>query len=141
MKRFIMIALIGFCLSLCLNSITYGQNHSEQMASGSSLEIAEAVICTEVSNRTPIGTAETFPPHINKLYCFTNVVGAVQETFVKHVWCFGDEIMAEVTLPVKSVRWRTYSSKKILPQWQGPWSVEIQDENGEILTTIVFEIR
>lgn len=113
----------------------------KEVASEPSLEIVEAAICTEVSNRTPIGTAEAFPPDINNLCCFTTVMGALRETFIRHLWFFGDQMMAEVTLPVKSVRWRTYSSKKILPQWQGPWRVEIQDENGEMLTKIDFEIR
>jgi hypothetical protein len=114
---------------------------AKEVALEPSLEIAEAAICTEVSNRTPIGIAEAFPPDINNLCCFTAVVGALRETFIRHLWFFGDQMMAEITLPVKSVRWRTYSSKKILPQWQGPWRVEIQDENGETLTKIDFEIR
>jgi hypothetical protein len=141
MRRFTIIVLISFCLGLSLSSISYGQNHSEEITSGSSLEIAQAVICTEVSDRTPIGTGETFPPDIARLYCFTTVLGAEDETSIRHVWSFGDQMMAEVTLPIKSVKWRTYSSKRILPQWIGSWRVDIQDANGQTLTSIDFEIK
>ena len=141
MKSFAIIVLIGFYLGLSLGSITHGQNHSEEITSESSLEIAQAVICTEVADRTPIGAGESFPPDIDRLCCFTTVLGAADETFVRHIWSFGNQMMAEVTLPVKSVRWRTYSSKRILPQWKGSWKVEIQDAAGQTLTTVDFEIR
>lgn len=139
MGKIAVITLVLF-LGSCLAS--YGQNQlQEEMEPQSMLKISEAVICTDVSDRTPTGIAQSFPSDIKKLYCFTKVVGATKETFVKHLWYFDHQMMAEVTLPVKSARWRTYSSKKILPQWQGSWKVEIQDENGQILTTVDFEIR
>ncbi|HIC91967.1 MAG TPA: DUF2914 domain-containing protein [Syntrophaceae bacterium] len=139
MGKVAVITLMLF-LGSCLAS--YGQSQlQKEMKSQSMLKIAEAVICTDVSERTPSGIARSFPPDIKKLYCFTKIVGATKETFVKHLWYFDRQMMAEVMLPVKSVRWRTYSSKRILPQWQGLWKVEIQDENGQVLTTLDFEIR
>lgn len=139
MGKIIVITLVLF-LGSCLASYGQSQLH-EQMEPQSMLNIAEAAICTDVFDRTPTGIAQAFSSDIEKLYCFTNVVGATKETFVKHLWYFDHQMMAEVTLPVKSVRWRTYSSKKNFPQWQGSWRVEIQDENGQILTTVDFEIR
>jgi hypothetical protein len=43
-------------------------------------------------------------------------------------------------LPVRSIAWRTYSEKKILPQWTGNWEVKVVDTTGATLTSVAFTI-
>jgi len=100
-----------------------------------------ATICTEIQDREPVGAGDTFPATVGKLYCHTLVEGAEEPTMVTHVWYHGQDKMAEVTLDVNSVRWRTWSSKKIVESWTGDWHVEVLDEDGKVLTTTPFQIQ
>ena len=97
------------------------------MPSFAEMEIVEAVITTGVVDHKPADSVETYPASIGKLYCFTHVVGAQEDTTITHVWYFNDSEMARVTLPVRSSNWRTWSSKNFLPEWSGQWRVDVLD--------------
>ncbi len=100
-----------------------------------------AAICTEIQDREPVGAGEAFPATVGQLYCHTLVEGCEDSTKVTHVWVYGEKKMAEVTLPVASPRWRTWSSKKIVESWVGQWHVEVLDVTGHALTSIPFQIQ
>ena len=51
------------------------------------------------------------------------------------------DIIAEVPLEVNSNKWRTYSSKRILPNWQGNWRVEVYDDNGKMIGSKNFTVK
>ncbi len=102
------------------------------------LEIDAAMICREVRNLEPIGVSESFPVTVGKLYCFTQVVGAAMPTMITHVWYFGSQERARVDLHAGAHRWRTYSSKIILPYEIGSWRVEVVDAEGTVLKVIQF---
>jgi hypothetical protein len=42
---------------------------------------------------------------------------------------------------VKSVSWRTHSSKTILPEYTGEWKVEVMSKDGELLKQIYFAVH
>lgn len=105
------------------------------------LDIQEAVIATSVENLHAQGVSESFPRDVGKLYAFTRVVGAEGEAMIKHRWFRGDQLMTEVRLRVQSANWRTYSSKVILPEWTGPWKVEVTDAEGAVIDTLEFTIQ
>ena len=48
--------------------------------------------------------------------------------------------MARVSLPVRSAKWRTYSSKKIVPEWTGEWEVQVVDSAGIELAKAKFRV-
>lgn len=100
-----------------------------------------ATMCTEIQDREPVGAGKTFPAAVGKLYCHTLVEGCQDSTKVTHVWYYGEKKMAEVTLPVASSRWRTWSSKQILESWTGDWHVDILDQDGTALTSASFHIQ
>lgn len=104
------------------------------------LEIVEAVITTNIVDRVPVDSLESYSATVDKLYCFVRVVGAEQDTTIAHVWYHGDQEVARVTLPVRSSHWRTWSSKNILPEWTGEWRVEVVDAEGYILSTVSFSL-
>jgi len=108
---------------------------------GPSLKVAEAAVATSVENLVPQGVSDRFPSSVGKLYAFTRITGATKDTIIWHLWFYGDKLMAEVRLPVKSVNWRTYSSKRIFPGWTGEWRVDITDEDGLLLETLYFTIE
>jgi hypothetical protein len=94
-----------------------------------------------IENQQPVDRIETFPADYGKLYCFTRVVGADEDTEVVHVWYYQDNEMARVTLPVRSNDWRTYSSKRFLPNWKGQWRVVVVDAQGSELAVIPFRFE
>lgn len=105
------------------------------------LIIEDAVICQDVVDRTPIGSGEVFAKEVSKLFCFTKVTGALSNTNITHNWYHKGILKASIILPVKSKSWRTYSSKRIVPEFKGEWMVEIISPNGVALESIIFFIR
>jgi hypothetical protein len=78
---------------------------------------------------------------VDKLYCFTEIVTDNYPTKVVHIWLYDNNIIAEVPLEVNSGKWRTYSSKRILPNWEGNWKVEVYDDEGKLIGSTTFTIK
>src|SRR6056297_626024 len=89
------------------------------------LTIADGTITTAIEGLMPVDRIESHPAGFGKLYCYTRVTGARADSQVTHVWYYQNNEMARVKLPVRSSDWRTYSSKRFLPQWQGEWEVVV----------------
>ncbi len=107
----------------------------------SNIKVSDFVIALGVQNLTPKGISEAFPSSVQKLYAFCKIKGSLDNINIIHVWYYGEKLMAMVRLPIKSLSWRTYSSKKILPEWTGPWRVDITTEDGLLLNTVRFIIK
>jgi len=123
---------------LVLSVICFAQ---ENPAEDQKLTAEEIKICTAIEDREPVGVDTIFADTLEKLYCFTKIVGATDTTSIYHVWYFGDEEKAKVNLPIKSSSWRTWSSKIIAKDWMGKWHVEITTEEGDLLGKKEFEIH
>ena len=111
------------------------------IAQATDLRVADGTITSAIENQMPVDRVEVFPADYGKLYCFTRIVGAQEETAVTHVWFFQDDEMARVTLPVRSGDWRTYSSKRFLPQWSGEWRVVILDGDQKEIAVLPFRLE
>ncbi|MCG6911131.1 MAG: DUF2914 domain-containing protein [Deltaproteobacteria bacterium] len=107
----------------------------------SSLQVENAVICRVVENRVPLGTGNVFTSDAGKLYCFTKIVGAVNDTVVTHRWFLNGDLKSSVNLPVKSKSWRTWSSKRIDAGDAGDWMVEVVSADGVVLSSIIFLVQ
>ncbi|MGA1846012.1 DUF2914 domain-containing protein [Deferribacter abyssi] len=105
------------------------------------IKVSRKAIAKGIQNREPVEVSDSFDSHVGKLYCFTEIKTDKYPTKVIHIWIYKDNIMAEVPLAVNSSRWRTYSSKKILPKWKGEWKVEIYSEDGKMLDSVSFTIK
>ena len=108
---------------------------------GAQLMVTDSAITTAVVAQMPVDRRTVFPADYGKLFCFTRIAGAEQETTITHVWFYQDQEMARVALPIRSSDWRTYSSKRFLPQWSGQWRVSVVDENMNELASIPFELE
>ncbi len=104
------------------------------------MSVTDAVVTTAVVDRMPVDSVQTFPVSAERLYFFTHIVGAPEETSVTHVWYLGEKEMARISLPVRSANWRTWSSKTLLPEWKGEWRVEVLDAEGNPLTEVNFSL-
>lgn len=123
-------------LSLLLVSL-----HFVCSATAAELKVADVTITTAIVNQMPVDHVEVYPADYGKLFCFTRVLGAEKETKVTHVWYYQEDELARVELQVGSADWRTYSSKRFLPQWAGQWRVDILDEEGQQLATVPFVLE
>jgi uncharacterized membrane protein len=110
-------------------------------AAAAVLTVSEAAMTTAIKNQQPVDQVSTYPADFGKLFCFTRIVGAASATSITHVWYFQDNVMATVTLPIGSANWRTYSSKRFLPQWAGQWQVKVLDADGNELAAIPFVLE
>ena len=104
------------------------------------LQVADGTITSAIENQMPVDRIETYQADFGKLYCFTRIVGALGDTEITHVWYFQDDELARVTLPVRSADWRTYSSKRFLPQWVGKWRVVVLDGEQNEIAIIPFSL-
>ncbi len=104
------------------------------------LVLEEIQFCTAVEDRQPSGVGTVFPDDLDKLFCFTKISGAEGPTYVHHVWYFGNDEIARVELPINSISWRTWSSKK-LNMGLGYGYVEIVSKSGDILGRAEFKIQ
>lgn len=96
-------------------------------------EIAEAVV-----DRLPQNPATEFAADVGSVSCWSLVTGA-EGTTIQHIWIHG-EMQFPVNLDVSGSPWRTWSSKRIPPEWSGEWRVEIRDGEGNLLDTRSFTV-
>ena len=104
------------------------------------LEVMDPAVCTSVENRACVDPKEEFSAGVERLYCFTRITGAGEDTEVTHVWYYGNIERARVPLSVRSASYRTYSSKKIQAHEIGQWRVEVLGPDGSVLKTISFSV-
>ena len=99
-----------------------------------------AAICERVEDRTPRGIRQVYPSTIGTLYCFSHLAEIPSEGMIYHVWYYGNVEVARVELSISPPRWRTWSSKIILPEFKGNWRVEVV-YGDHILQTLTFAIQ
>jgi hypothetical protein len=111
------------------------------LAWAASLQVTDVAIGTGVHSRVPTGISSYFDSSVGKLYAFTRIVGAEGDTRVYHKWYYGDVLVADVPLTVRSGDWRTWSTKNVQPDWTGDWRLVIVSEDGSILGTVKFAVN
>ncbi len=111
------------------------------LVGASTLHIADGAITTAIENQMPVDRVNSVVAAFGKLYCFTRIIGAEEDTEITHVWYYQEDEMARVTLSIGSGDWRTYSSKRFLPQWAGSWQVVVLDGAGNRIGMIPFVLE
>jgi len=122
--------LVMFLLTLCCLPVA-----------ALALQVSEAVITTQISDRAPVDAIQSYPASVERLFCFTRVSGAAEDTSITHVWYLRDKEMSRVELPVRSGDWRTWSSKTIFHGSAGDWKVDVLDGEGKLLDSISFTLN
>jgi hypothetical protein len=117
------------------------QPQAAQPAEQSAIQIEDAVVCRDVVDRAPVGSGDVIAKESEKVYCFTRVIGAEDETQITHNWYYKGALKASVVLNVRSSNWRTWSSKTMSPDWVGEWMVEVLSKDGTPLESIIFFVQ
>lgn len=95
-------------------------------------EVARSIITTSVIDREPVDDLETVPSSNDTVLFYTDLRNMQGQTIV-HRWMRGDEQIADVSFDVRGPRWRIWSSKKMLPEWTGGWTVQVVNGAGEVI--------
>ncbi|HEC19992.1 MAG TPA: DUF2914 domain-containing protein [Gammaproteobacteria bacterium] len=101
--------------------------------------VARAMFTTAIVDREPVDAIQTLTTDTSRVFFFSDLRGLAGQ-IVTHRWIYNDQDMAEVTFKVgDGARWRVYSSKNLLPDWTGTWTVVVSDETGQVLNSSHFE--
>lgn len=137
--RFLTSSIITIlCLALAAGAIAQQEDPASE--AGALVEIAFG---TDIDrdNRELVGETAVFDAGIEKIFCLSRIQGLEAPTSVTHVWYRDGKTMARVDLNVGSSNWRTWSSKRLLPDWTGRWEVKILDSDGRVLGNGGFEVK
>jgi hypothetical protein len=113
---------------------------SVNQADAQGLTVEQTVICKNVVNRAPVDVGNSFASSVEKIFCFTKIVGARHPTKIIHVWYFDGTERDRITLSVGGSPWRTYSAKRLRPSDVGPWQVDVLDAGGIMLDRVAFDV-
>lgn len=112
----------------------------EEQDADNTIHIAEAAVCRDVIDREPVGAGDVFSREIKKLFCFSRVIGGQAGTMIRHDWYWSGKKIASVPLRIGAPDWRTYSTKRIIPELAGEWRVDILGPDDTVLEKIYFMV-
>ncbi len=141
--RFIRILAVAAVLTASFAPVSAVGQADAPVAPAIELAVAEIGVGTgfDRDTRSLVGEGETFPAGTATVFCRSRIVGAAEPTTVTHVWYHEDKTIARVELAVGSSNWRTFSSKDMLPAWNGRWEVKVLDAAGTVLDSVAFTIE
>lgn len=128
--------LLALSLLLALPSLTQAADTPTNGESKGS--VARGIFTSGILDREPIDDLATVPNTQDRVYFFSDLRN-LEGQIVTHRWEYHDKVMAEIKFKVGGPRWRVYSSKNILPEWTGQWTVIVTDENDWPIKASVFE--
>jgi hypothetical protein len=102
--------------------------------------VARAQFTTAVVEREPTDALDVVGTDLSKVYFFTELMDLEGRT-VTHRWSHEGALAAEVSFAVGGPRWRVHSSKNLMPDWTGSWTVYVVDDAGRVLDSRQFEYR
>jgi len=94
--------------------------------------VAKSVFTTEIVDREPVNDLNSFSTDIKQIYFFTDIRN-MSGNRVTHRWLHSGETRAEISFNVGGPRWRVYSSKNLVAEWVGDWTVEVVNSAGTVI--------
>lgn len=131
------LSLLGLALLAgpTLPAFAAAEATAEHQSKGS---VARSAFTTAIVDREPVDNLVRVPNTVTRLYYFTDLRD-LEGQIVTHRWEYQGQVMAEVKFRVAGPRWRVYSSKNLLPEWSGKWTVMVLDESGWPVQADMFE--
>ncbi len=119
--------------------------HIASVAIGAKIDtdkVSRAVLTTDVVDREPVNVLKSDVKllDISQSLSFFSELKNMQGQTVRHVWYYQDQQLASIELAISSPRFRTYSTKNIMPEQVGDWRVEVVDTDGNLLAQKEFRI-
>lgn len=95
-------------------------------------EVARAQFTSGIENREPANELSSIASSIGTVYFFTDLRDFKGQT-VTHRWSHNGDVVAEVPFNVGGPRWRVWSSKNLMPDWTGEWTVDVVAADGSVV--------
>ncbi|OIO55273.1 MAG: hypothetical protein AUJ55_10555 [Proteobacteria bacterium CG1_02_64_396] len=114
--------------------------HTDSTVQAPPVSGMRTVFTTAIKDREPVDRVSTFSAKSGQATFFSEVRNLDGHT-VTHQWRWGDKVMFEIPFKIKGERWRVWSTKTLLPQWQGVWSVWVVDETGQVLARDTLNVK
>ncbi len=119
--------------------------HIASVAMGAKIDtikVSRAVLTTDVVDREPVNVLKNDVKlaQISNSLSFFSELRNMQGQTVRHLWYYQDQQLASIELAVSSPRFRTYSTKNIMPEQLGDWRVEVMDAQGSLLAQKEFRV-
>ncbi len=100
--------------------------------------VSRSAFTLAVVNREPRKKITQLSNDQHHIYYFTDLKGLTGQN-VTHRWLYNGQTMAELKFNVGAPRWRVWSSKTLLSDWTGEWTVAVIDELGQEVFRESFE--
>ena len=120
---------LSFCAALLLSTSSFAG------------EVSRAMFTIGVQDREPVIMVDTINSGSYNSISFFTELSEFTGHNVTHQWTFNDKIMFEKTFEVKGPRWRVWTSKTLIPDWTGDWTVNVLDEDRTVLASKSFEYQ
>jgi hypothetical protein len=99
--------------------------------------VALAQFTTAIENREPTDHVTFIANDVERVFFYTDLRDLEGQT-ISHRWLYDGTVMADVPFEVRGPRWRVWSSKKLIPDLIGDWTVEIVTAEGEVMAAETF---
>ncbi len=110
---------------------------AEPLAAGN---VMRSTFTSAVQQREPTDQLASLNNDQGTIFFFSEL-GDLQGQTVTHRWEYDGKIVAEVPFSVGGSRWRVWSSKSLMPEWTGTWTVSVVNGSGSVISTETFEYQ
>lgn len=126
-------------LNLAVPAVTRAEQTVNPAASATSTDnVVRMIFTTQIVDREPANDLSSIPNSQSPVQFFSELRN-LEGRIITHRWEYQGNVMAEIKFQVGGPRWRVYSSKNLLPEWTGQWTVVITDDSGAVFGSSSFE--
>jgi hypothetical protein len=127
MRQTIKFALLT--ITLCISSNAFAGS------------VSRALFTIGVDNREPVIMVDSISSDSYTSISFFTELTDLSGHTITHQWMHNDKVMFEKTFDVGGARWRVWTSKTLLPDWTGTWTVNVLDDDRSVLESKSFEYQ
>ena len=140
-KFFIFFLLLTY-LALNPSFQAYAQDQEEAppVEPAQELTLVQAVMCEGLRSLVPLNEAIAFSIKREEVFCFLDFAPVPEKTSIRISWFWRDERRIRRKFTLYPPRWSTLDSMQLRDADKGPWRVEVEDTEGNILKTLRFSI-
>jgi len=139
-KAFLFFSIVFICFLIPSQVCPQTQGEPSSSPEPKKLTLVHAAMCEGIKEHRPHNEAIVFSIRLGSIYCFTDFEPVPEKAVIYHKWFSNDKFRTEIKLPVKPARWSTFSKIRLLKGDEGPWRVEITDQQGIIFQTLRFSV-
>ena len=103
--------------------------------------VSRALFTIGIDNREPVIMVDSISSDSYTSISFFTELNGMSGKTVTHQWVFDDRVMFEKSFEVNGDRWRIWTSKTLIPDWTGTWTVKVLNEDGSVLERKTFEYQ